>query len=124
MNDLSFREPDLARFPCLALAFEAMRRGDAVEMGLMMDAGHMSLRDDFEISNDQLNAMVTCALKENGCYGARMTGGGFGGCTVNLVAETSLSDFERQLEPLVDDWSARSIVVGTPEQARVTEVIT
>jgi galactokinase len=55
--------------------------------------------------------------------GSRLTGAGFGGCTVSLVAETALPEFEQQLEPLVDDWSAQSIVVGTPEQARVTEVI-
>jgi len=55
--------------------------------------------------------------------GARLTGAGFGGCTVNLVTEAALSDFEQQLEPLVDDWSTQSIVVDAPEQARVTEVI-
>ena len=55
--------------------------------------------------------------------GARLTGAGFGGCTVNLVAETALPEFEQQLKPLVDDWSAQSIVVGVPEKARITEVI-
>jgi galactokinase len=64
---------------------EAMRRGDAVELGLVMDAGHASLRDDFEVSSDELNTMVACARQEEGCYGARMTGGGFGGCAVALV---------------------------------------
>jgi galactokinase len=63
----------------------AMRRGDAVEMGQLMDASHTSMRDDFEISSDELNAMVTCARREGACYGARMTGGGFGGCAVALV---------------------------------------
>jgi galactokinase len=66
-------------------AAEAMRRGDAVEMGQLMDASHASMRDDFEISSDELNAMVTCARRERACYGARMTGGGFGGCAVALV---------------------------------------
>jgi len=55
--------------------------------------------------------------------GARLTGAGFGGSTVNLVTETALPELEQRLKPLVDDWSAQSIVVGTPEQARVTEVI-
>ncbi len=55
--------------------------------------------------------------------GARLTGAGFGGSTVNLVTEAALQDFEQQLKPLVDDWSAQSIVVCTPEQARVMEVI-
>jgi galactokinase len=66
-------------------AAEAMRRGDAVELGRVMDAGHASLRDEFEISSDELNRMVACARSEEGCYGARMTGGGFGGCAVALV---------------------------------------
>jgi len=62
-----------------------MRQGDAVELGQLMNASHISMRDDFEISCDELNEMVTCAQRENGCYGARMTGGGFGGCAVALV---------------------------------------
>jgi galactokinase len=66
-------------------AAEAMRRGDAVELGLVMDAGHSSLRDDFEVSSDELNTIVACARREEGCYGARMTGGGFTGCAVALV---------------------------------------
>ena len=55
--------------------------------------------------------------------GARLTGAGFGGSTVNLLVEAALPHFEQQLKPLVDDWSLRSLVVGTPEQARITEVI-
>lgn len=66
-------------------AVEAMRRGDAVEMGRLMDASHASLRDDFEVTNDALNVMVASAQQEPGCYGARMTGAGFGGCAVALV---------------------------------------
>ena len=66
-------------------AVEAMRRGDAQTLGRLMNASHASLRDDFEVSSDALNAMVQAALAENGCYGARMTGAGFGGCAVALV---------------------------------------
>jgi len=66
-------------------AAEAMRRGDAAEMGRLMDASHVSMRDDFEITNDALNIMVECAREEPACYGARMTGGGFGGCAVALI---------------------------------------
>jgi galactokinase len=74
-------------------AAEAMRRGDAVEFGLVMDAGHASLRDDFDISSDELNTMVACARQEEGCYGARMTGGGFGGCAVALVDSGTATTF-------------------------------
>ncbi|HSN74467.1 MAG TPA: galactokinase [Anaerolineae bacterium] len=66
-------------------AAEAMQRGDAVELGRLMDASHVSMRDDFEISGPALNIMVECAQGEPGCFGARMTGGGFAGCAVALV---------------------------------------
>jgi galactokinase len=66
-------------------AAEAMRQGDAVNLGNLMNASHTSLRDDFEVSNNELNAMVECAQKQDACYGARMTGAGFGGCAVALV---------------------------------------
>lgn len=66
-------------------AVEAMRRGDAVAMGRLMNESHVSLRDDFEVSSRELNQMVECALRQPACYGARMTGAGFGGCAVALV---------------------------------------
>ncbi len=74
-------------------AVEAMRRGDAVEVGQLMNASHVSLRDDFQVSSDKLNTMVTCAIREASCYGARMTGGGFGGCAVALVRSSSAHAF-------------------------------
>lgn len=67
-------------------AAEAMRRGDAVVLGRLMDESHASLRDDFEVSSDALNVMVEVARRQAGCYGARMTGAGFGGCAVALMA--------------------------------------
>jgi len=66
-------------------AVAAMRKGDAVTLGQLMDASHASLRDDFEVSSDGLNTMVACARQQESCYGARMTGAGFGGCAVALV---------------------------------------
>ncbi|MFN8596446.1 MAG: galactokinase [Anaerolineae bacterium] len=76
-------------------AVEAMRRGDAVELGQLMNASHISLRDDFEVSSAELNAMVEAALRREGCYGARMTGAGFGGCAVALVHADVADDFVR-----------------------------
>ncbi len=66
-------------------AAAAMQAGDATELGRLMDASHVSMRDDFEISGPALNFMVACAQEELGCFGARMTGGGFAGCAVALV---------------------------------------
>ena len=74
-------------------AAEAMKRGDAAELGKLMNASHDSLRDDFEVTNDALNAVVACAREQPGCYGARMTGGGFGGCAVALVEVESAESF-------------------------------
>lgn len=74
-------------------AADAMHRGDAVELGHLMNASHVSLRDHFEVSSKELNAMVECALQQDGCYGARMTGAGFGGCAVALVRAAAADTF-------------------------------
>ena len=70
-----------------------MKRGDAPALGKLMDESHVSMRDDFEISSDALNAIVDAARREDGCYGARMTGGGFAGCAVALVDSVGVQSF-------------------------------
>jgi galactokinase len=74
-------------------AAEVMKRGEAVELGQLMQLSHMSLRDDFEVSSRELNLMVECAEHQAGCYGARMTGAGFGGCAVALVRQDAAEAF-------------------------------
>lgn len=74
-------------------AADAMRRGDAVEMGRLMDASHASMRDDFEISREEMDVMVGLAQGDAACYGARMTGGGFGGAAVALVRSVEAARF-------------------------------
>ncbi len=74
-------------------AIKAMRAGNVVKLGLLLDASHGSMRDDFEITNEALNIMVTVARRQRGCYGARMTGGGFGGCAMALVDAGKAEDF-------------------------------
>jgi galactokinase len=64
---------------------EALRRGDLLQFGGYMAESHVSLRDLFEVSCAELDLMVELANRERGVYGARMTGGGFGGATVNLL---------------------------------------
>lgn len=84
-------------------ASHSMREGDAVKLGRLMNASHQSLRDDFEVSSEALNTMVEHACSTDGCYGARLTGAGFGGCAVALVqadkadafAVTVGADYER-----------------------------
>jgi galactokinase len=62
-----------------------------------MNECHVSLRDLYEVSCPELNVMVNIAQSLKGCYGARLTGAGFGGCTVNLVANEHAGDFSQAL---------------------------
>ncbi len=79
-------------------AADAMRRGDAGAMGRLMDESHASLRDDFEVSGPALDAMTEIAQAQDGCYGARMTGAGFAGCCVALVAEDAVDAFVTEVD--------------------------
>lgn len=64
----------------------ALRRGDLAAVGALMDASHASLRDLYEVSSPELDTMVELLRSQGGCYGARLTGAGFGGCAVALMA--------------------------------------
>lgn len=74
-------------------AVESMGQDDAHSLGQLMNASHTSLRDDFEVSSKELNLMVDLAQSQDGCYGARMTGAGFGGCAVALVESGTVDTF-------------------------------
>ncbi len=74
-------------------AAKAMQNADAELMGQLMNESHTSMHEDFEITNDELHIMAQIAQKQDGCYGARMTGGGFGGCAVALVHEEKVAGF-------------------------------
>lgn len=74
-------------------AMEVMKAGNVNRLGELFNASHDSLRDDFEVTNDALNIMVDCAREQASCYGARMTGAGFGGCAVALVKEENAAEF-------------------------------
>ncbi len=76
---------------------EASRRSDLEEMGRLFVASHRSLQHDYEVSCEELDFLVDAALAIAGVYGARMTGGGFGGCTVNLVRPEAAAAFEQAL---------------------------
>ncbi len=67
-------------------AASALRAGQMEAMGALMFASHASLRDDYQVSAPELDTLVSAAAQIDGVYGARMTGGGFGGCVVGLVA--------------------------------------
>jgi galactokinase len=76
-------------------AANALERGDLNDFGRLMAESHQSLRDDYEVSCKELDLIVDLARKVEGVYGARMTGGGFGGCTVNLVAQERVEEFRQ-----------------------------
>jgi galactokinase len=74
-------------------AIKAMGAGDIKTVGKLFNESHASLRDDFEVTNEALNQIVESALEQEGCYGARMTGAGFGGCAVALVEKEKAKSF-------------------------------
>ena len=78
-------------------AAETLEHGDLRAFGQLMRQSHLSLRDDYEVSCEELDVMVEIAAKLPGCYGARMPGGGFGGCTVNLVEAAAVAAFTAEL---------------------------
>ena len=71
----------------------ALKAGDIVKFGQLMNASHVSLRDDYEVTGLQLDTMAEEAWKIDGVIGSRMTGGGFGGCTVSLVKDEAIDTF-------------------------------
>ncbi len=78
-------------------AVEAIKQGDFVEVGRLMYLSHASLRDDYEVSSPELDLLVETASHLPGVLGARMTGGGFGGCTINLIGSDLYDEFEREI---------------------------
>ena len=76
---------------------DAFASGQTKRLRQLMAASHQSLRDDYEVSCRELDAMVEIAGRQPGVYGARMTGGGFGGCTINLVDVEHAAEFQRRV---------------------------
>lgn len=73
----------------------AMESGDMRRLGELLSASHASLRDLYEVTGKELDALAAAAQSHPACVGARMTGGGFGGCTISLVRKEGTEDFKR-----------------------------
>jgi N-acetylgalactosamine kinase len=86
----------LTEFARVELARDLMLAGDAAGFGALMDASHQSCADDFEVSCEELEALVAIA-RDSGSIGSRLTGAGFGGCTVNLVPHDCVEPFTRSI---------------------------
>lgn len=80
-------------------AMDALSKHNLVEFGQLMNASHVSLRDDYEVTGSELDALAEEAWKVEGVIGSRMTGAGFGGCTVSIVKEESVNVFIEQVGP-------------------------
>jgi galactokinase len=78
-------------------AAEAFKKGEIHKLRKLMADSHCSLRDDYEVSCKELDVMVQLAMQQPGVLGARMTGGGFGGCTINLVRSAESEEFCRSV---------------------------
>ena len=74
-----------------------LQQGNLRAFGELMKQSHQSLRDDYEVSSRELDVMVEIGERQAGVFGSRMTGGGFGGCTINVVAATQAEAFRNNV---------------------------
>jgi galactokinase len=96
----------------------ALRDGDIYQFGQYLFQSHGSSRDYFKNSTKELDALVECAQKLKGCYGARLTGGGFGGATINLVQADAVEEFKRRL---AEEYYAKTQIRTEPWVAQVVD---
>jgi galactokinase len=109
----------------VAAAADALRRGQQEIVGRLLYGSHASMRDDFEASCPEIDRLVEAARATEGVLGARITGGGFGGCTVNLLRPGAAAAFERSVvEPFraATGLPARSHLVRASDGLRVSNV--
>ncbi len=78
-------------------AVEALKNNDVTLFGQLMNASHVSLRDDYEVSCEEIDVLVEEAWKIDGVVGSRITGGGFGGCTVSIVKDEAVDEFKEKV---------------------------
>jgi galactokinase len=97
---------------------EALDRGDLAGFGRLMYASHESLRDDYEVSCRELDVLVEIARNLAGCLGARMTGGGFGGSTVNLVETGAVGGFCREIAMAYEQETGIELQIHVSEPGR------
>jgi galactokinase len=98
-------------------AANALEKGDLERFGELMKQSHISLRDDYEVTGMELDTLVEAAWKHEGTIGARMTGAGFGGCTVNIVKDAYIPDFIERVgkeyaEKIGDEASFYVVKIG------------
>lgn len=90
------------------LAVEALKNNDIKLFGELMNASHVSLRDDYEVSCEEIDILVDEAWKIPGVIGSRITGGGFGGCTVSIVKDEAIDTFKEQVEKAYEEKTGKT----------------
>jgi galactokinase len=104
-------------------AVALLEAGDIESFGGLMNECHASLRDLYEVSGPELDLMARLAQPLPGCYGARQTGGGFAGCTVNLVKKDFTEEFSRSLTTLYETQTGLHPQVYVCQAAQGAEVV-
>lgn len=99
-------------------AAAALERENYEKFGKLMVESHNSLRDDYEVSCEELDLLVKLAMEVDGVYGSRMTGGGFGGCTVTLVKRSSVDNLIKHIQEGYEN-KATCVVTSPADGARV-----
>jgi galactokinase len=89
-------------------AAQALRRGDGQTVGRLLNESHASLRDLYQVSCEELDLMAALAQSQPGCWGARMTGAGFGGCVVALVDSAAVEFFSAAVGPRYERQARRT----------------
>jgi galactokinase len=105
-------------------AAEALEQERMSRFGELMGQSHESLRDDYEVSSRELDLMVELAASVQGVYGARMTGGGFGGCTINLVDARHVENFTRTVAGRYEQMTSLKPEIYVCEASKGAEQIT
>lgn len=101
----------------------ALRRGDLAQVGELLAASHRSLRDDYAVSSAELDAMVEAAWEAPGCIGARLTGAGFGGCTISLVYADAVEAFVASLAQGYQARAGRAATIYVTQAADGVRVL-
>jgi galactokinase len=95
----------------VADACEALIQGRIEKVGELMYETHFGLRDDYEVSCKELDILVAIAQKSKLAIGARVMGGGFGGCTINIVAKDKLETFQQLIKTEYEHQTGKNIIL-------------
>ncbi|MHA1673709.1 MAG: galactokinase [Promethearchaeota archaeon] len=94
-------------------AKELLKAKDLEGFGKLLQESHQSLKENFEVSCDELDWLVGAAVRTPGCYGARMVGAGFGGCTIALLQEDAIKEYKKKLEEYETKFGLRAVTYDT-----------